>query len=236
MEFLNESEHQISPKIFRIGEEMEALRHSNLNGKVGSNPTGLSPPNPNQQGQGLVAILIMITVLIFILAYCCWGAPCCRSLCHRNCCCNSANNVESQQTGTDYNLNQCASTPTIILLPYGRMLVVDGTVFAQFQADTTGIDLLELGESVVRAQQEQMLTPNSFVSTPSLIDIDSETNSKDFNLPSPMSSLPPPTYESLFGDNHSLQLPPSYSETFRNQEVEVIISESELENIRESTV
>lgn len=43
------------------------------------------------------------------------------------------------------------------------MLVVDGTVFAQFQADTTGIDLLELGESVVRAQQEQMLTPNSFV-------------------------------------------------------------------------
>lgn len=41
------------------------------------------------------------------------------------------------------------------------MLVVDGAVFAQFQADTTGLDLLELGESVVRAQQEQMITPNS---------------------------------------------------------------------------
>lgn len=60
-----------------------------LAGKVGSNPTGLNPANPNQQGQGLVAILIMIAVLIFILAYCCWGAPCCRSICHRNCCCHS---------------------------------------------------------------------------------------------------------------------------------------------------
>lgn len=73
-------------------------------------------------------------------------------------------------------------------------------------------------------------------STPSLMDIDSETNSKDFNLPSPVSSLPPPTYESLFGDNQSLLLPPSYSETFRNQEDDVILSESDLENIRESTV
>ena len=32
----------------------------------------------------------------------------------------------------------CNVTPTIILLPHGRMLVVDGTIFTQLQTDNTG--------------------------------------------------------------------------------------------------
>ena len=89
-----------------------------------------------QQGQGVAALLVMLAVLCFIFAYCCWGAPFCRSLCRRHCCCRLEDPEPDPRFG---NSDQAmVATPTIILLPHGRMLVVDGTIFTQFQADTTG--------------------------------------------------------------------------------------------------
>lgn len=89
-----------------------------------------------QQGQGVAALLVMLAVLCFIFAYCCWGAPFCRSLCRRHCCCR----LEDPELNPRFGSSDQAmvATPTIILLPHGRMLVVDGTIFTQFQADTTG--------------------------------------------------------------------------------------------------
>lgn len=95
------------------------------------------------------------------------------------------------------------STPTIILLPYGRMLVVDRTMFSHLQADHTGIDFMELSANMIRAQRVQ----NG--STPSILD--SETTSKGLS-PSPTSlGLSPPAYEDIFGEKNA-DLPPSYSE------------------------
>lgn len=89
-----------------------------------------------QQSQGVAALLVMLAVLCFIFAYCCWGAPFCRSLCRRHCCCRLEDPEPDSRFG---NSDQTmVATPTIILLPHGRMLVVDGTMFTQFQADPTG--------------------------------------------------------------------------------------------------
>ncbi|XP_067001031.1 uncharacterized protein [Anabrus simplex] len=184
---------------------MEALRQNNQHGKASQN----SGPVHAQQGQGLVALLVMIAVLCFIVAYCCWGAPCCRAFCRRRCCCcHMATDLESASP-SDVGLSVepgVGATPTIILLPYGRMLVVDGSL----QADRSGLDLIELGENVVRAQQQNTRTS----STPSILDVDSETTSK--GLDSPISTgMPPPTYESIFGSAEINDLPPSYDEILR---------------------
>ncbi|KAJ3650224.1 hypothetical protein Zmor_021924 [Zophobas morio] len=81
------------------------------------------------------------------------------------------------------------------------MLVVDRAVFAQLQADHTGIDFMELSANLIRAQRYQT------GSTPSILD--SETTSKGL---SPTSlGVSPPAYEDIFGDK-SNDLPPSYSE------------------------
>lgn len=128
--------------------------------------------------------------------------------------------VEAATSTIDYNLEQGTSTPTIILLPFGRMLVVDGAVFAQFQADTTGLDLIELGESVARAGHTSLTLNNladsvtRYSSTPSILEIDSETNSKH-GLSPVLGSNPPPTYDSLFGNKANADLPPSYSDILR---------------------
>ena len=90
-----------------------------------------------QQSQGVAALLVMLAVLCFIFAYCCWGAPFCRNLCQKYCCCR----LEDPEIDVRFGNNEqgMVATPTIILLPHGRMLVVDGTVFSQFQADNTGM-------------------------------------------------------------------------------------------------
>jgi cathepsin F len=135
------------------------------------------------------------------------------------------------------------STPTIILLPYGRMLVVDGSVFAQLQADTSGLDLIELGENVVHAQQQPTptVTLESFAgSMPSILDVDSETNSKDGCVSPTLSGLLPPTYESIFGSDSMADLPPSYDEILQQTPLqgtpESMSEEYEAGEIRESRV
>jgi cathepsin F len=135
------------------------------------------------------------------------------------------------------------STPTIILLPYGRMLVVDGSVFAQLQADTSGLDLIELGENVVQAQQQPTptVTLNSLAgSMPSILDMDSETNSKDGCISPTLGELLPPTYESIFGSESMADLPPSYDEILQQAQVqetpETVNEEYQPGEIRESRV
>ncbi|XP_068982181.1 uncharacterized protein [Bombus flavifrons] len=162
-----------------------------------------------QQRQGVVTFLVMLAVLCFIFAYCCWGAPFCRSLCRRHCCCQ----LEDPEPDSRFSNNDqtMVATPTIILLPHGRMLVVDGTIFTQFQTDPTGLDLVELGDSVLRAQRN----PRGIIrhqlqnSQGSILEMDAETSSKD-SLGS-VGCFPPPTYESIYGKEES-DMPPSYSD------------------------
>ncbi|XP_069681960.1 uncharacterized protein [Periplaneta americana] len=233
---------------------MEALRQTNQHGKMGSSSGGNNVVH-TQQGQGLAALLVMIAVLCFIVAYCCWGAPCCRSFCRRRCCScchmnrtNSRGDIEASPSDIGLSVDQgMVATPTIILLPYGRMLVVDGSVFAQLQADTSGLDLIELGENVVRAQQRPTptITLNSLAdSTPSILEVDSETNSKDGCLSPTLGGLPPPTYESIFGSQNMGDLPPSYDEILQQLQVqgaeeettETVPEEYQPGEIRESRV
>lgn len=94
----------------------------------------------NQQSQGVAALLVMLAVLFLIFAYCCWGAPFCRNICKKYCYCQleDPDAVDVSQFVSNDERSQMVATPTIILLPHGRMLVVDTTVFNQFQADNTG--------------------------------------------------------------------------------------------------
>lgn len=94
-----------------------------------------------------------------------------------------------------------SSAPTIILLPYGRMLVVDRNVFTQLNADRAGIDFMELSANLIRAHQLHRSSTRSV--------LDSENTSKGM---SPVSlGCSPPSYDDIFG-KRSLDLPPSYSE------------------------
>ncbi|EZA58963.1 hypothetical protein X777_16922 [Ooceraea biroi] len=162
-----------------------------------------------QQGQGVAALLVMLAVLCFIFAYCCWGAPFCRSLCRRHCCCR----LEDPEPDTRFGSSDqtMVATPTIILLPHGRMLVVDGTIFTQFQTDPTGLDLVELGDSVLRAQRNPRSVNRHQLqsSQGSILEMDAETPSKD-SLGS-VGCFPPPTYESIYGKEET-DMPPSYSD------------------------
>ncbi|OAD56889.1 hypothetical protein WN48_02414 [Eufriesea mexicana] len=162
-----------------------------------------------QQGQGVAALLVMLAVLCFIFAYCCWGAPFCRSLCRRHCCCR----LEDPEPDSRFSNNDqtMVATPTIILLPHGRMLVVDGAIFTQFQTDPTGLDLVELGDSVLRAQRNSRSINRHQLqnSQGSILEMDAETPSKD-SLGS-IGCFPPPTYESIYGKEES-DMPPSYSD------------------------
>ncbi|XP_032674527.1 uncharacterized protein LOC116845659 isoform X2 [Odontomachus brunneus] len=161
-----------------------------------------------QQGQGVAALLVMLAVLCFIFAYCCWGAPFCRSLCRRHCCCRLEDpEPDPRFGGSDQAM---VATPTIILLPHGRMLVVDGTIFTQFQTDPTGLDLVELGDSVLRAQRNpRSVNRHQLQSSQGSIEMDAETPSKD-SLGS-IGCFPPPTYESIYGKEET-DMPPSYSD------------------------
>jgi cathepsin F len=157
---------------------------------------------------------------------------------------NSQGDIEASPSDIGLSVDQgMVATPTIILLPYGRMLVVDGSVFAQLQADTSGLDLIELGENVVQAQERPTptITLNSLAdSTPSILDVDSETNSKDGCITPTLGGLLPPTYESIFGSENMADLPPSYDEILQQlqaQEVpETTPEEYQAGEIRESRV
>lgn len=162
-----------------------------------------------QQGQGVAALMVMLAVLCFIFAYCCWGAPFCRSLCRRHCCCRLEDPDPDPRFGGSE--QAMVATPTIILLPHGRMLVVDGTIFTQFQTDPTGLDLVELGDSVLRAQRNPRSVNRHQLqsSQGSILEMDAETPSKD-SLGS-VGCFPPPTYESIYGKEET-DMPPSYSD------------------------
>lgn len=97
------------------------------------------------------------------------------------------------------------STPTIILLPFGRMLVVDRNFFNQINLDTTngGIDFMELSANLIRTNRDR--------STSSILDT-SET-SKCLTPLSCNNFTNPPSYSDIFNCfNRNNDLPPSYSE------------------------
>ncbi|EFA07331.1 uncharacterized protein LOC655240 [Tribolium castaneum] len=169
------------------------------------NTANKSTPTPSGRNQEVATLVVMIVVLTIIILFCCFAAPGVRDLCKkyvfRTCVMDDPDIDNASAAGE-------SATPTIILLPYGRMLVVDRAVFAQLQADHTGIDFMELSANLIRAQRYQA------GSTPSILD--SETTSKGL---SPTSlGFSPPAYEDIFGDKSDL--PPSYSEVslmFRTQ-------------------
>ncbi|XP_011311223.1 uncharacterized protein [Fopius arisanus] len=180
-----------------------------------------------QQGQGIVALLVMLAVLCIIFIYCCWGAPFCRSLCRRHCCCRLEDpECDSRLENSEQTM---VATPTIILLPHGRMLVVDGTIFTQFQGDSTGLDLVELGENVIRAQRNPRCVDRHQLqsSQGSILEMDAETPSKD-SMGS-VGCFPPPTYESIYGKD-GREMPPSYSDIllhrFANLPYEIELQDS----------
>lgn len=77
--------------------------------------------------------------------------------------------------------------------------------------DETGLDLVELGDSVLRAQRNPRSINRHQLqnSQGSILEMDAETPSKD-SLGS-VGCFPPPTYESIYGKEES-DMPPSYSD------------------------
>ncbi|ERL92633.1 hypothetical protein D910_09946 [Dendroctonus ponderosae] len=165
----------------------------------GSSNKSTSASNTNQ---GYATLIVMLAVLTIIVLFCCFSAPGIRNLCKRyifRSCPYDDPEVDNGSTPIPE-----SSTPTVILLPYGRMLVVDRSIFSQLQADQSGIDLLELSANLIRNQSD---TVRLTCSTPSILD--SDTTSKGL---SPTSlGFGPPAYEDIFG-LRELDLPPSYSE------------------------
>lgn len=100
-----------------------------------------------------------------------------------------------------------AESATIILLPYGRMLVVDRSVFAQYGAEQTGINFMELSAELIREHNNRLQYTTG--STPSILD-SSETTSKAGLSPTSL-GVSPPAYDDIFGSK-TWDLPPSYSE------------------------
>lgn len=156
---------------------------------------------------------MVLLLLGLLVAYCCWGAPCCRG-----CCCRprrhaaphaqrqdgpaarAAHTQVDELGGLGLGHGAAVCTPTIILLPQGRMLVVDGAVLSSLQADASGLDLIRLGENLVRAQRRQDAT---------ILDADVEAGLAGLGLAGLKGSLGgrtldggPPTYEELFGFTH----------------------------------
>ncbi|KAK9875419.1 hypothetical protein WA026_007812 [Henosepilachna vigintioctopunctata] len=164
----------------------------------------IPPPTHNGiSNQGVATLVVMCCVLAIIIMFCCFAAPGIRDLCKkyvfRTCVIDDpeVNNVQTPEQ---------PATPTLILLPFGRMLVVDRSMFQALQSDPGGLDFLELSRQVIRNQ--------SFFteSTPSILDCDS--TSKGLTPDSLDNS--PPAYEDIYMKD----LPPAYSELslmFRTQ-------------------
>lgn len=74
-----------------------------------------------------------------------------------------------------------------------------------------GLDLVELGDSVLRAQRNPRSVNRHQLqsSQGSILEMDAETPSKD-SLGS-VGCFPPPTYESIYGKEET-DMPPSYSD------------------------
>ncbi|XP_022906846.1 uncharacterized protein [Onthophagus taurus] len=166
---------------------------------MGSGPPQSPETIPQSSAPEYPTLIVMIAVLAIILLFCFWGAPGIRDYCRRNICCHCPMDEPRETEGTP--TVDRSPTPTIILLPFGRMLVIDGNVIRRIQTEEDGIDFMELSANLIRAHQRR------YASTPSILD--SDTTSKGL---SPISlGYSPPSYEDIFGDK-TLDLPPSYSE------------------------
>ncbi|XP_025833487.1 uncharacterized protein LOC108743134 [Agrilus planipennis] len=161
---------------------------------LGSNPQSFYVPNVHQ---GLPTLIVMIVVLMIILLFCFWGAPAVRSFCKRKICCF----CPMDEPNMDQGYTTSPATPTIILLPFGRMLVVDRRIFTQLQADYSGIDFMELSANMIRNRHRFEGSSASVLDSESAYKMRSFTSINCF----------PPSYEDIFGTKNC-DLPPSYSE------------------------
>lgn len=84
-----------------------------------------------------------------------------------------------------------------------------------------GLDLVELGDSVLRAQRNPRSINRHQLqnSQGSILEMDAETPSKD-SLGS-LGCFPPPTYESIYGKDEC-DMPPSYSDILLHRYVCII--------------
>lgn len=89
-----------------------------------------------------------------------------------------------------------------------------------------GLDLVELGDSVLRAQRNPRSVNRHQLqsSQGSILEMDAETPSKD-SLGS-IGCFPPPTYESIYGKEET-DMPPSYSDILLHRYI-IFISTREL--------
>lgn len=83
------------------------------------------------------------------------------------------------------------------------MLVVDRSIYAQYGADGTGIDFMQLSADLIREHR--------LGSTPSILD--SEATSKGMSLSPSSLGVSPPAYDDIYGSKlNNWDLPPSYSQ------------------------
>ncbi|XP_056638536.1 uncharacterized protein LOC130446353 isoform X2 [Diorhabda sublineata] len=154
--------------------------------KISNVPSPPKNTSSNSNQQGFATLIVMIAVLFIIVLFCCFAAPGIRMMCKRYIfrrCLPNDHNIDNGSTRTDE-----VCTPTVIILPNGRMLVVDRNVLR------TELELMEISADLFNPHVG---------STPSILD--SSDTSKGI---SPTSlGVPPPTYEDVFPD-----FPPSYSE------------------------
>lgn len=85
-----------------------------------------------------------------------------------------------------------------------------------------GLDLVELGENVIRAQRNPRCINRHQLqnSQGSILEMDAETPSKD-SIGS-IGCFPPPTYESIYGKDEG-DMPPSYSDIVLHRSTTIYI-------------
>lgn len=160
-------ESNLATSVFKLytqpGESFRPLQSSFIPGEaiaMSSGPvasTGYA--TTTSQDPVVVSLLVILTVVCALIWSYYWCSPICRSLCRRwKCCCCRLEPDTDSESGAFASRSSCAATsttsrsapgvhnihrpvmgtPTLILLPHGRMLVVDGTIFAQLRAENTG--------------------------------------------------------------------------------------------------
>ncbi|CAH0383014.1 unnamed protein product [Bemisia tabaci] len=182
-----------------------------MSSRVGGGSSRLGPGGPGAGGdehapvqeQGNAAgLVVMVAVLCFMLAYCCWGAPCCRG---------GADDCSATPSR--------ASTPNILLLPHGRILLLDQVVVNAFHQELGLHHELPLPRLPPTHQIRYDDAPNARRALLQYRDTSIETDSdKDSELSPSNQGIPPPTYDSLFTrteSSSSQSFPPPYEEITR---------------------
>uniref|UniRef100_A0A8D8WF30 Uncharacterized protein n=1 Tax=Cacopsylla melanoneura TaxID=428564 RepID=A0A8D8WF30_9HEMI len=173
---------------------------------------------PNSADERVLAdsctsLLIIVPVLLLVLAYCChpFWRKIVRSICERR-----RRGFMSQRDNIR-EINVLEGDPTLVLLPSGRVVVLENRRPTPTIPDFSSLDIHELEAG--RLTLNPLLGRDPTIH-PLVLNASSQ-GSKD-NLQSPVQDyLPPPSYESIFGQpvaNSALGVtdPPSYTDVVSN--------------------